>query len=69
MDRLKFKEDWSVYVDGFSEDEGIQGCDWYERDVDELDMVRVKEDAALRARALAALQRLCSVDYDSGTWL
>lgn len=41
----------------------------YECGSEEEEIRRLKEDADARARGLAAMQRLCSVDFDYGTWL
>lgn len=41
----------------------------YQCRIDEDDIVKMKNDVIQRAKGLAALQRLNTVDYEYGTWL
>lgn len=79
--RIIITDDWSSrpneginYKEDIDKFGYIKGCTdqykiVYERKIEEEDILKMQEEADLRAKGIAALQRFCSVDYEYGTWL
>lgn len=41
----------------------------YKSVIGESDILKIEEGVVVRAKEMAALRRLCSIDYENGTWL